>query len=1125
MNSNFTYLKETLPDLAVLGELAEQYVYVDPSSCAVKLRTYAEKYVQNLYWQLGLTLPEDNSLYSLLSGLNQHSVIQRSILDYLHILRQSGNKAAHGGELSSSEAIQLLKYAHSIGTWLNIVFLKADPCADYCFKVPKKIQEPFLEPEKVKVQIQLLKKGTQVEELLKQLQEEREKLKSLLRNKEELEFIKIKGQQVADELKYNESTTRHLLIDKMLSFVGWDIEDDGKSTDEVGQEIEVDGQPTESGIGYVDYVLWDDNGLPLAVIEVKKTSRDPDIGKKQAVLYADSLEKKFNQRPVIFCTNGHDIIIWNDSEKEPPRKIYGFYSKDSLQYLHFKRKERKKAKDIILNPAIAGRIYQQEAQRRVIEKFDSKYRKSLIAQATGTGKTRVAVSLCDALMRANWAKRILFLCDRRELRKQAKEKFTEFLPDTPLTIVNSNTSKIRDKRIYLSTYPAMLKCYDSFDVGFFDLIIADESHRSIYNIYKDIFSYFDSLQIGLTATPVEFVNRNTFSMFECDNQDPTAHYSYCQAVLDEYLVPFEVITHTTKFLRDGIRYADMNRDQQIQLEEQVADAEDFDFSAPQIDQQIFNRATIREILKNLMENGIKEETNTHPGKSIIFARNHRHAIMIQSEFNNMYRQYGGNFCQVIDNYDPRAEQLIDDFKGKGTNKNLTIAISVDMLDTGIDIPEVVNLVFAKPLKSYVKFWQMIGRGTRLCSNLFGLGKDKEKFRIFDHWGNFEWFDLNYKPVEPANSISLIERLFGERLDLAELSLDKFQEEHFTYIIGLIRKDINAVDALNTIAVKDKWNELKTVKQEAVLDRFDAKIKSILRNDILPLMKWINIRGNVEAYKFDLLIVKAQKELVIDSHEFDDYRDSILNEISLLQRNLYQVRQKHEFIDQVLSTEFWDNITIKKLEEIRRELRGIMQFKQNAGPYSDILVVIDVSEEGEDIEHKSYKPRMAGLEMVGYKDRVENVLNQMFNESTTLQKIKNGIPVKAEELNSLVSLIITKHPDVDINILYEFFPDTTGSLDLAIRRIIGLEADAVNRYFTTFVQSHPELTGNQIAFLNMLKNHISKFGAIKLEKFYEQPFTNINSDGIDGVFEKEPIIKEIFQILEDNRLSINPMRDA
>ncbi|MEK7528320.1 MAG: DEAD/DEAH box helicase family protein, partial [Patescibacteria group bacterium] len=362
--------------------------------------------------------------------------------------------------------------------------------------------------------------------------------------------------------------------------------------------------------------------------------------------------------------------IWDDSQNYPPRQIQGFYSKDSLQYLVHQRNAKVPLDTLSPRSEIVDRLYQLEAIKRVCERFGNGYRKALLVQATGTGKTRVAIALVDLLIRAGWVKRVLFLCDRKELRKQAKNVFNDFINE-PLTIVRAGTAKDRTKRIYLSTYPAMMRIFETFDVGFFDLIIADESHRSIYNRYRDLFVYFDCLQLGLTATPVDFIARNTYRLFDCEDKHPSAYYPLERAVEEEYLVPYEVYTHTTNFLRSGIKYLQLTDEQRQQLEEDGEDPEAFDYEATDVDRQIFNRDTNRAILRNLMENGLREATGQHPGKTIIFARNHKHAILISELFDEMYPQYGGSFCQVIDNYDPRAEQLIDDFKGEGSNKNLT----------------------------------------------------------------------------------------------------------------------------------------------------------------------------------------------------------------------------------------------------------------------------------------------------------------------------------------------------------------------------------------------------------------------------------------------------------------------
>jgi type I restriction enzyme, R subunit len=608
--------------------------------------------------------------------------------------------------------------------------------------------------------------------LLRELDAARQAATAAEKKAEELGAIAASADAAANALGFDEATTRARLIDSLLASVGWDVAPGLSSTEQVGKEIEVRDQPTGSGAGYADYVLWDDNGNPLAVIEAKKTSVDPERGRHQAKLYADSLEKEHGHRPVIFYTNGFDIWIWDDAQGFPPRKLYGFYSKDSLQHLaNYQRAERRPLDTIDINELIVDRLYQIEAIKRVCERFAKKHRKALIVQATGTGKTRVAIALTDLLIRAGWVKRVLFLCDRRELRKQAKNAFNDYLSE-PIRIITSRVKSNASERVFLATYPAMQKVFQSFDPGFFDLIIADESHRSIYNVYGDMFHYFDCHQIGLTATPVDFVTKSTFRLFDCEGQLPTANYDLEQAVQDGYLTPFEVFEHTTQFLREGIKLDTLTKDQIEQLEEQGEDPAQYDFSSEQVDKVIYNKDTNRAILRNLMENGLRDATGQLPGKSIIFARNHQHAILLRQLFDEMYPQYGGKFCQVIDNYDPRAEQLIDDFKGEGTNNELTIAISVDMLDTGIDIPEILNLIFAKPVRSPVKFWQMIGRGTRLRKDLFGPGSDKTIFRIFDHWGNFERFEMGYRPAEPKQGKSIMQLVFEERLMLVETALQK-----------------------------------------------------------------------------------------------------------------------------------------------------------------------------------------------------------------------------------------------------------------------------------------------------------------------------------------------------------------
>jgi superfamily II DNA or RNA helicase len=452
----------------------------------------------------------------------------------------------------------------------------------------------------------------------------------------------------------------------------------------VMQEVKLPDPSTPSGEGRADYVLFGTDGKPLAVIEAKKASVDAESGWTKGRLYADGLEKIHGVRPFIFTTNGYDIWFWNDAAGEPQRKVYGFHSRDSLTYRRFQLSEKKPMSEVAPAPGIIDkRLYQQEAVKKAVERFAQNKRKGLIVQATGTGKTRVAVALCSALSRARWARRILFLCDRRALLTQADHAFKDFLDDLPRTTVSAGTSHDKDKRIYLATYPAMMKCYQTFDVGFFDLIIADETHRSIFNRYRDIFDYFDACQLGLTATPVSFVNRHTFRMFDCEVDDPTFSYTYDEAINNDppYLVPYEVETYTTEFLRKGIKYADMTREQREEVEETEDDPGAIDHDREEVDRRIFNRDTNRLILKNLLENGIKDATGSRVGKTIIFARNYEHAKQLKDVFDKEYPQYGGAFCQLITSHDPGAEHLLENvFKKK--DSDLVIAVSVDMLDTG-----------------------------------------------------------------------------------------------------------------------------------------------------------------------------------------------------------------------------------------------------------------------------------------------------------------------------------------------------------------------------------------------------------------------------------------------------------
>jgi type I restriction enzyme R subunit len=1112
---NFEILRGTWPELAALGGFAEAYAHDDPASALVKLRLFAENLTKDIYRDLGLPKPEHATFVDLLGNQSFAAITPRVVLDKLHALRIHGNKAAHGEPATTRNALWLLQEAFDLGRWLFIQYGKGDATSipEFAQPSPEGADESKgqLKREKRQVLEKLAAQEAQMETLLRDLEAARQATVTAEKKADEIRALASSSAATANLLEFNEATTRARIIDSLLAAAGWNVAKGAASTPEVGKEVEVKHQPTSSGLGYADYVLWDDNGNPLAVIEAKKTSVDPERGRQQAKLYADGLEKAHGHRPVIFYTNGYDIWMWDDVLGYPPRKVFGYYSKDSLQYLvNFQRGARKPLNSLEPNVAIVNRLYQIEAIKRVSERFSDGHRKALIVQATGTGKTRVAIALADLLIRAGWVKRVLFLCDRRELRKQAKNAFGDFLSE-PIRIVSSRVNQSASERIFLATYPAMQKVYQSFDVGFFDLIIADESHRSIYNVYGDMFHYFDCLQIGLTATPVDFVSRNTFSLFGCEGQLSTANYDLEQAVREGFLTPFEVFEHTTQFLREGIRLDILTQEQILQLEEQGEDPAQYDFSSEQIDKIIYNKDTNRAILRNLMENGLRDSTGQLPGKSIIFARNHQHAVLMRQMFDEMYPQYGGRFCQVIDNYDPRAEQLIDDFKGDGANNDLTIAISVDMLDTGIDIPEILNLVFAKPVRSPVKFWQMIGRGTRLRENLFGPGLHKQIFRIFDHWGNFERFEMGYSPAERTQSKPLLQLVFEERINLAETALRQSEIAVFETAVDLIGKDIESLPE-ESVSVREKWREKRALSVPTTLKAFAPASVAMLRQVIAPLMMWRNIRGLSEAYALDLLVVRMQIAVLRKSGAVSDLKIELLDRLAALQMHLNPVREKAEIIKRVKSDEFWRGVTVADLEDVRQPLREIMHHRERKGGEPLPAKVIDVTENAAGFVMNRRATNLKTVDMKAYQQIVEAELKRHFDTNPTLQKIRAGEAVSEADIQALVSLVLIQSSNASRNVLEEFFAETAVPLDFAIRSIVGLDPESVAARFAEFARRHPKLTAKQTRFLGLLQNHIARFGSVTLDRLYEQPFTVVDADGLDGVFDKPEEIDDLLDIL-------------
>jgi type I restriction enzyme R subunit len=773
--SQFAFLQVEFPEIFGHAARAETLAHADPRAAAFYCRLALETAVGWLYRHDGtLKNPYDPTLAALLAEPSFQALVGRTLAVKARFVKDTGNAAAHGKPVSAAQSTGTLREFFHVAYWLARTYARgAKPPADATFRIEAL-------PRVTQVATATLAQLQEVARRFKETVEAREAAEAARRVSEEgraaleveikalqaeIAAAKAANQAVADTHDYREAETRDLFIDLLLREAGFDP----KAPDTI--EVEVKGMPNAPGVGYVDYVLRGDDGKPLALVEAKRTRKDPRVGQQQAKLYADCLEAQYGQRPIIFYSNGYDHWIWDDT-RHPPRSIQGFLKKDELALMIQRRETRKALAPEDIDRKIVERFYQERAIRRVAEAFErDKQRKALLVMATGAGKTRTVIALVDLLMRANWVKRVLFLADRKALVKQATNAFKAHLPGA--ATVNLLEDKEQEGRVYVSTYPTMMGLIDEadagerrFGVGHFDLVVIDEAHRSVYRKYKAIFEYFDSLLVGLTATPKGEVDRDTYRLFDLQTGVPTDAYNLDEAVKDGFLVPPKAVSLTTDFLDRGIRYDELSDE-----EKEAWDALEWDDSgtvpgavdAPALNKWLFNADTVDRVLQHLVTHGIKVQDGDRQGKTIIFAKNRAHAEFICARFDANYPHLAGHFARVIVSEYSYAQSLVDDLYNP--NKPPHIAISVDMLDTGIDVPELVNLVFFKPVRSKTKFWQMIGRGTRLCPNLFGPGRHKEFFYIFDWCRNFEFFNQHPDVTEGAGTDTLAKRLFTARVEL------------------------------------------------------------------------------------------------------------------------------------------------------------------------------------------------------------------------------------------------------------------------------------------------------------------------------------------------------------------------
>ncbi len=771
--------------------------------------------------------------------------------------------------------------------------------------------------------------------------------------------------EVEETLNLNEAETRKKLIDLMLKDAGWDV----NNTEFVKVEFPLDNHKEDGKKGFIDYVLVNKKGNPVAVVEAKKTSVDPIIGRQQAVEYANTIERDYGIRPIVFYTNGYEIYMWDDKYSEP-RQIWGFYTLEDLEELYFKHKYKKDLNKVEIDKNIAGRPYQIEGIKRVYERYSNGYRRALLVMATGTGKTRTVIALTKGMMEANWAKRVLFLADRDELVKQAKEdanSFKTFMPEQISCRFTGKNADNREATLYFSTYQTMINYYSKFSVGFFDLIICDESHRSIYKTYRDILEYFDSNIIGLTATPIDFIERNTFDLFNCDTEDPTFNFSVDEAWshIPPYLIEPRVKDTSTNFLRKGIKYSEMTEEQRHQVDEDGYDGDEIEFTKDELEKKVTNKDTNRFILKSLMEDGIK--VGDHLGKTIIFAKSKNHANLLDSLFNELYPQYKGKMTAVIYSGIKDKDILIEKFK---TEDFPRIAISVDLLDTGIDVPSIVNLVFAKPIYSKVKFWQMIGRGTRRCDNLFGDGRDKEEFVIFDCYKNFEFFEMNPKGFIPKPQKTSMQVRFELECKLLELYKEKRQGDIIEDFVKKLKSDIDELPT-ESIEIKKNRKRIEQVKKEEYWTHLSEDFIKKLKLEIAPLIQWIEAKDSTDALTFDNCIYR-----ILYYFEKDD-KDAMIREINStmerlakLKTNLSQFDGKRELVKSLLEPSGWEGLSYEKLESIRSDLRDLMKYK---GANSSNFIVFDIKDTGGIVKEVSAGTVLYGSNMEPYDKRVKKAI--------------------------------------------------------------------------------------------------------------------------------------------------------
>ena len=1079
---NFAYLKNA-PDFAQLYTYcceAEEFALSKPNISVTSARKAMEFIVKMIYSAVsgdiqGKTVFEMSTDYAFTSYLND-----QILLNSIHFIRKMGNVAVHDGTLTSDEALKVLEELH---------FLVGEVCMlwqlipDYPEFVKPTLQTP-VQPEptespKAKVEV--------APELCARYAER----------------MRTTRFSVAHDRDENEN--KKLFLRASLREAGWPIVN--RANTAMPEAAAVDCL-LDSGDS-VDYVLYGRDNKPLAIIEQTATAKHLVEGRTKGIEKANQMAAKYGYKPVVYYTNGY-YIYCIDQLGYPPRRVFNFHSIEELELLKLRRTMRQDITNPTIDDSVTNRDYQKNAIRSVCKAFTDMRRRSLLVMATGTGKTRVSISCVDVLMKSNWVKNVLFLADRTSLVRQAHKNFNKLLPNVTTSLYTGGSlNRDANARVIFSTYQTMINLVNDdtreFGIGRFDLIIIDEAHRSIFKKYGALFNYFDALMIGLTATPRCEENKSTYDTFQLENGKPDFAYELEAAIQDKYLVGFSVEDKTTDKMRRGIRYDDLTEEEKASFEDTFADDDSIDFTGTEIEgtklgKSIINLGTIDAMLNDLMKNGLKVDGGDTLGKTIIFAASHIQAEKIVERFQKIYPKLGMDFCKLIDSHVEGNLTLIEQFEVRGGMPQ--IAVSVDMMDTGIDVPDVVNLVFFKQVRSKIKFLQMIGRGTRLSPDLFGPGLDKQGFLIFDYYDNFRYFSTTgtWSTVEGSGTTnSIVPQTVMLNKHRLGILMNLQQEKALCAFDAAYRDELKAhfiseTRGLNNddIAVQYNMAYVSKYRTAEIWDNLTDRQAAEIEEHILPL--YPSEKAPVKVKAFDNLIYVIEKEYPRREKEGKDARKirngfkNVDSELTRRMNALLKLKtipaivEKTDLITAMIDGAYLlDHFSLERAEDVRKALRDLMSYIPDKQGYT-IINVVDWVEDKENSGTGDDKP---------YPQKAQEFLSN--SNLPSLAKLRNLDPLTEDEKNELKAIFTSKlGTEAEFNAW-------AGSMALLpfLRLQVGISDEAIQTKFGSFLNAQT-LNPMQLNYCQQIVDYARKNGDITMTVLLkESPFCDMDVTQIFG----------------------------